>query len=153
MHRHGPSTLPSRCLLPLLAVGLLLLAISGPASAAKKPKAPSVKLVTKMLEERYAGFAESDVPVIDKLKITVSKPRFAKPRIGTWRDGVPKGVRTWVFPVKIAKATWTTCNEHWTYRNTYTGGKFVVFRDEFGDWVLRGIDAKTTSETLEACPL
>lgn len=153
MSRPGSSSLAARTVAPsFLAVCVLL---GGPVAGtwAKRPKAPSQKLVKRMLEHRYVGFAEGDVPVIDKLRVTVSKPRFAKPRVGTWRDGVPEGVRTWVFPVKVAKATWTTCNEHFTYRNTYRGGTFVVFRDEFGDWILRGIDAKTESETLDACPL
>lgn len=88
------------------------------------------------------------------MKVTVGRFRFGRTRLGDqYKDGTPANTRTWVFPVKLQQASWIACNQYFTSSEKYTGGDFVFFRDDFGDWTYRGTDAKTTNVTYPSCPL
>jgi hypothetical protein len=136
---------------PVLALVVLLTAASAEAAGRSSP--PPRAVVIKLLDQRYTLFARGLVPNITKLRVTVSGLRFGTPHIGdSLHDGTPANTRTMVYPV-AANASFIACNPSFVYRYDYTGGKFGFFRDEYGNWAFKGLDAGETNRHLPSCPL
>lgn len=125
----------------VVAAATLTMALSGAVSAgAKAPSRPSKAVIQKLLTKLYVGSLNTDYPG-NHYSVKVRSVSYGKTHIGKHRaDGTPVGSHTTVFPVKV-KWDFLRSYSDGSTANQHVKGKYLVFRDEFHDWVL-----KTTGE-------
>jgi hypothetical protein len=129
----------------------LLLAV--PAQA-KAPKAPTVKVVKKLLKENYGDGSSLG----HQAKYTFKRVKVSKSRKGDLAtDGVKPGIRVWPAHAKFTLLTYNT-GDKWSMTTVYDA-KILVYRDDFGDWtytnkVVKSKNTRCTSTTGDAlvCP-
>jgi hypothetical protein len=122
----------------LVSFGLLA---APAAAAAKKPKAPTVKVVKRVLAERHAdGSVFGQTWRLQySAKVKIAKGRKSRPSVDLVRPG------TTVFPVKTRFVVQSRQDDgSWKPISAVDPAKFLFYKDEFGDWVFTNQDVEVT---------
>lgn len=126
--------------LTAVAAALALMLAGATGAQAKKPAKPSKTVIQQQLTKLYVGSYNTDYPG-NHFSVVVRSVSYGATHIGRHRaDGTPVGSHFTVFPVKV-KWDFLRSYSDGSTGNQHVTGKYLLFRDEFKDWVL-----KTTGE-------